>query len=253
MHELKVTGFVGTPDFLMTLIKRAEEKGYDFRRDFALRHAFLSAGILTASLRRRFEQDYGIEVTEGYGIAEVPNFAYECSEKSGIHISERVFVEIVAPATGKHLHPGEMGEVVITSFEKTYPLIHYGTGDLSCCTNELCSCGRTSAKLVKIMGRVGEEIKTKGIFLVPKQVEEVASRFDEISKYQLLVGSREYKDELTFRIELKDEAIDKERISNEISRSFREICRLGIDKIEFAAKGTLPQEYKTMVDLRKWG
>jgi len=115
MHDLKVTGFVGTPTFLMTIIKRAEELGYNFRRDFALQRAWFTGEMLPASLRKTLEEDYQITTAQAYAVTEPGGaIAYECHRKSGMHLMDEYIVEIVDPETGKQLGPGEIGEIVVT-------------------------------------------------------------------------------------------------------------------------------------------
>ncbi len=251
MRDLKVTGYVGTPSFLMTLIKKAEELGYDFRRDFEVKRALVSAEMLPPSLRRSFEEDYGISISDCYGTADLGLLGYQCSHKVGMHIPEDMIVEIVDPATGKQLGPGEVGEVVVTPFNRTYPLIRFGTGDLSCYTDEPCPCGRTSYRLLGILGRVGDAVKVRGMFVHPRQMEEAISRFPQISRFQVIIGRVGHRDEMTLRVELAQD-VDREQLSQSIDRSIQEVCRLKVDRIEFLAQGTIPEEHKKLVDERVW-
>lgn len=254
MHDLKVTGFVGTPSFLMTAIKRAEEMGHDFRRDFAVRKAWFTGEMLAPSLRKSLEEDYGISTAQAYAVTEPGGcLAYECSQKSGMHFMDEYIIEIVDPETGKQLGPGETGEIVVTPIHnKTWGLIRFGTGDMSYYTTDPCPCGRTSNRLVAIVGRAGDAIKVRGMFVVTKQAEAVFSSFDQISTFQIVVGRKGQRDEMTFKIELKDEAIDKSQLTNDLNQKFQEVCRVKADKIEFVAKGTIPEEHKTILDERTW-
>lgn len=253
MRDLKVNGYVGTPSFLMGLIKKAEELGYDFRRDFVLDHAFVSAEMLPPSLRRSFEEDYGIRVLQIYGTAEMGLLAYECNQKSGMHIPEEAIVEIVDPQTGKQLEAGEVGEVVVTPLNKIYPLIRFSTGDLSSVTTEPCPCGRTSSRLSGFLGRVGEEIKVRGMFVHPKQVEEVMAKFDQISSFQVVViGRQKQSDEMIINLELGDETTDKQKLTADLAKVFQDVCRVRANKIQCVAKGMIPKEHKTIVDKRTW-
>jgi len=252
MHDLKATCYTGTCNFLMMLIKRAEELGYNFRRDFSLKHAFIGGEPLTSSLRRNLELDYGIDVAELYGTAESGTLAYQCSQKSGLHIPEELVLEIVDPQTGKQLGPGEVGEVVVTLFNEVFPLVRLGTGDLSSYTDEPCPCGRTSSRLLGIVGRVGEEVKVRGMFIHPKQVEEVMAKFDEISSFEVVVSQEKRRDELTINLELKDEAADRKKLGDSLAKTFPEVCRLKVDKINFVDKGTIPKERKIIRDIRTW-
>jgi phenylacetate-CoA ligase len=251
MKDLRVTGYVGTPSFLMTLIKRAEEMGFQFRKDFSLRCALCSAEILPPSMRKTFEDDYGIKVADTYASAILGILGYECLEKSGFHIPEEIIIEIVDPATGKSLGPGEIGEVVVTLFDKNYPLIRFGTGDLSSFTDEPCPCGRKSHRLTRIMGRVGEAVKVRGMFIHSKQVEEVIRKFPEVSKFQITVSRSGHRDEWAINLELKEE-VDRETFFESLQKSIQDSCRVKPDKIEFVPKGTIPEGAKNLVDERTW-
>jgi phenylacetate-CoA ligase len=251
MKDLKVTGYVGTPSFLMTLIKRAEEMGLQFRKDFSLRCALCSAEILPPSMRKTFEDDYGIKVADTYASAILGILGYECLEKSGFHFPEEMIIEIVDPSTGKSLGPGEIGEVVVTLFDKTYPLIRFGTGDLSSFTDEPCSCGRKSYRLTRIMGRVGEAVKVRGMFIHSRQIEEVVRKFPEVSKFQVNVSRSGHRDEWAIHLELKEE-VDREKLSEPLQKSLQESCRVKPDRIEFVPQGTIPEGAKKIVDQRTW-
>ncbi len=254
MYDLKVTGFVGTPTFLMTIIKRAEEMGYDFRRDFALKRAWFTGEILSPSLRKAFEEDYQINTAQAYAVTEPGGaIAYECHQKSGMHLMDEYIVEIVDPETGKQLGPGEIGEIVVTPIHnKGWGLIRFGTGDMSSYITEPCPCGRTANRLVAIVGRTGDAVKVRGMFVVAKQAEQVVFSFEPISRFQIVVRRRGQRDEMTLNIELKDEAIDREKLADDLNKRFQNLCRVKIDNIEFVKKGTIPEEYQKIVDERTW-
>jgi phenylacetate-CoA ligase len=253
MHDCKVTGYIGTPSFLMTLIRKAEEMGFQWRRDFSLRVAMVGAEPLTPSLRKSLE-NYGITVWEIYGFAVGGLALIECSPGSGwgMHLPDEGIWEIVDPATGRQLPAGELGEVVVTPFNRGYPLIRVGSGDLSYLIGEPCPCGRTSPRIAGWKGRVGEAIKVRGMFVHPNQVDEVASKYPQISAYQATITRVGNRDELTFKVELRDEGVDKKRLINELQEAFRGICRVRIDRCEFVSKGTIPEEHKSLVDERVW-
>jgi len=252
MHDLKVTGYLGTPSFLMSLIKRAEELGYNFRQDFELRRALVGAEMLPESLRQSFEQDYGINTQQIYTTAELLLLGYECSQKSGWHIPEEVMIEIVDHTTGKQLEPGQIGEIVVTPFNKIFPLIRYGTGDLSSIIAEPCPCGRTSPRLTGLLGRVGEEVKARGMFVHPRQIKEVMAKFDQVAQFQVKVNRQKQRDVITVNLELKDETLDKQKLTDDLAKAFQDICRVKADKIELVAKGTIPEKHKVIVDERIW-
>ncbi|PIU54931.1 MAG: AMP-binding protein [Chloroflexi bacterium CG07_land_8_20_14_0_80_51_10] len=252
MKDLKVTGYVGTPSFLMTLITKAENLGYDFRRDFSMKTAFLAAEMLPQSLRDTFQNDYGINNSQAYGIADLGLLAYECSEKSGMHIPEEVIIEIVDPDTGKQLGPGEIGEVLVTPIEETHPLIRFSTGDLSLYTDEPCPCGRTSSRLVRIAGRVGESVKVRGMFVHPRELEGALSKFSQVANYQAIVNRVGVRDDLTLKLELAGGDVDKQKLSEDVLRSVSAACRVKFDRVEFVSAGRVPKDRKAILDERTW-
>jgi phenylacetate-CoA ligase len=251
IRDLGVTGFTGTPSFLMAIIKKAEEMGHDFRNDFKVTRASFVAEPLQPSLRVKFEKEYGIDTYQMYGATEVGDIAYECQGKSGWHLCEEVIVEIVDPATGKQVNPGELGEVVVTRLNHLFFLFRFGTGDLSRLIKERCSCGRTSFRLAGISGRVGEAAKVRGMFIAPSQLKLVASRFGE-PKLQAIVDREGFKDILTLRIEAEKEGPDRTRLEREFENVFKEICTVKIDKLELVDKGTLAEKDGLIVDRRSW-
>ncbi len=256
MRDLKVNGYVGTPSFLMTLIKRAEEMDYNFRRDFALKRAWFTGEMLPPSLRKTFEEDYQIATAQTYAVTETGGaLAYECREKSGMHLMDEYVIEIVDPETGKQLGPGEIGEIVVTPIHnKVWGLVRFGTGDLSSYITEPCPCGRTANRLTGIVGRAGDAIKVRGMFVVAKQAEQVFLGFEEISKFQISVTRREQRDEMTLKVELKHEATeeDKRRLAKDLDKKFQDVCRIKPDRIDFIKKGTIPEQYQKIVDERTW-
>jgi len=162
-------------------------------------------------------------------------------------------VEIVDPETGKQLGPGEVGEIVVTPIHnKVWGLVRFGTGDMSSYITEPCPCGRTSSRLVAILGRTGDAVKVRGMFVVAKQAEQLFSSFDQISRFQIVVGRKAQRDEMTFKVELRDEAIDKEKLAEDLNKKFQSMCLVRADKIEFVAKGTIPEEHQKIVDERTW-
>jgi phenylacetate-CoA ligase len=249
IRDLGATGYTGTPSFLMAIIKKAEEMGYNFKDKFKIRRASFVAEPLQPSLREKFEKEYGIDSYQMYGATEVGDVAYECSQKSGWHICEEVIVEIVDPATGKQLGPGELGEVVVTRLNNIFFLSRFGTGDLSKFVKERCPCGRTSFRLMGIAGRVGEATKVRGMFIAPSQLKLVSIRFGDL-RLQAVVDRVEFKDHLTVKVEVGLE--DRARLQREFENVFKEICTVKIDKLEFIEKGTLTDKDGLIVDRRTW-
>jgi phenylacetate-CoA ligase len=254
IKDLKVTGFVGTPSFLMAVIKRAEEMGNNLKRDFSIKRAWFTGEMLPPSLRKTFENDYGIDTFQAYAVTEPGGaIAYECRQKSGMHLMDEYVTEIVDPETGKQLGPGEVGEIVTTQLlNKNWGLIRFGTGDLSSLATESCPCGRTASRIIGIVGRAGDAVKVRGMFVVAKQAEQAIMSFSQVARYQLIVGRRQHRDEMTLKLELKDSGADKDKLSVDINQKFQDICRIKIDSIEFVNSGTISEKQQGITDERKW-
>ncbi|MBM4447255.1 MAG: phenylacetate--CoA ligase [Chloroflexi bacterium] len=272
MHDLKVHGFVGTPSFLKIIIDKAEEMGYDFKKDFNLKFAMVGGEMGGDPLRKMFQEKYGIMCMGGdsYATADIGTVATGCDKQCGMHITADAIVEIVDPVTGEQLGPGEEGEVVVTPFDEVYPLIRFGTGDLSMFDDEPCACGRTTPRLPKIMGRSGAAVRVRGMFVHPKQTDEAISKFPEVRRYQLVVTRPQHRDEMILMVELADaytkrvgatkaemslvvsSAIDKEKLKGALDKSFRDVCKVRFDHMEFVAKGAIPDDAKRIVDKRAY-
>jgi len=251
LKTFKATGFCGTPSFLFNIAEKAEEMGFNLKEDLNLKVGFVAAEMLPESLRSQLEEKFGMIIRQGYGTADIRCLGYECMKKNGMHIPDDKIVEIIDPESGKQLGPGKTGEIVATTFNKVYPLIRFGTGDLSILTETPCPCGRTSPRLIKILGRVDQGTKVKGLFIHPGQVDEVASKHPEIAKYQVRITRSEHKDEMTFRIELKEETSQPEKLREEIEKSIRDVTKLRGD-VQFVRKGTIPDGAKKIDDHRTW-
>lgn len=251
MRQLKVTGFLGTTGFFMNIMNKAEEMGYDIRKDFNLKLACIGGEMGGGPIRTLVEQKYGIATRDAYGTADVGIIAYECNEKSGMHIAEDVIVEIISPETGKQVSPGEVGEIVVTPIDETYPLLRFGTGDLAGIIGEPCPCGRTSPRLTPILGRVGDAVRTRGMFIHPRQLEPALVQFSQVARYQAVVTRPGHRDELTLKIRLKsEEEVDKEKLAEQLTKAVSEAIRIKLDRVEFVAEGVIPEEHKLIVDER---
>jgi phenylacetate-CoA ligase len=254
MLDLEVTGFLGTPTFLMSVIKRAEEMGYNFNKTFALKKTWFTGEMLPSSLRKTFEGTYHLATSQAYAVTEPGGaIAYECEAKSGMHLDDDYLVEIVDPQTGKQVQPGEVGEIVVTPLQnKSWGLIRFGTGDMSSMITELCSCGRTSKRISGIVGRTGDAVKVRGMFIVAKQATQVMSSFENVGQFQIMVSRRDDRDEMGFLVELKSEPADRAKLAEEISEKIQKTCRLRPDTVQYVEPGTIPPTHKTIEDTRKW-
>ena len=251
LKSFKATGFCGTPSFLLNIAEKAEEMGFDLKKDLNLKAGFVAAEMLPESLRSKLEEKFGMMIRQTYGTADVRCLGYECMKKNGMHIPDDKIVEIVNPETGKQLGPGKIGEIVATTFNKIYPLIRFGTGDLSILTETPCPCGRTSPRLLKILGRVDQATKVRGLFVHPGQVDEVASRYPQIAKHQLVIKRKEDKDEMILRIEFKEEVLQPEKLKEEIEKTIRDVMKVRGD-VQLVPKGTIPEGAKKIEDQRTW-
>jgi phenylacetate-CoA ligase len=169
-----------------------------------------------------------------------------------MHIAEEVLVEIVDPDTGEPVPERETGEIVVTHFSSTFPLIRFGTGDLSCLRTEPCPCGRTSARLGEIVGRVGDSYKARGMFIHDPQVRAVVEKVQAVRQGVLVITREHDRDKLTFKVELKDERINKKEVRKSLEEAFKDLCRLKVDEVEFYPEGTIRVEDKALLDERKW-
>ncbi len=251
MHDLKVTGYIGTPSFLMAVAKKAKEAGYDPKKDLQLSVGFVAGEMLPESLRVELEETFGMVVRQGYGTADVGCMGYECFHKNGMHFPYNCIVEIVGPETGKQLGPGETGEVVTTVFDEVYPMIRFGTGDLSYYTDEPCQCGRTTGRIVKILGRLDQVTKVKGMFIHPGNADEVAAKFSEIENYQVIVTRKSHVDQMIFKVVLSKGISPSDDLAKQIEAAIPESMRVR-GNVEFIERGSLPDNFPKIDDQRKW-
>ncbi|MGD9125698.1 MAG: AMP-binding protein [Desulfarculaceae bacterium] len=251
LKDLQVEAYVGTPSFLAALADRAEQMGLDLQKDLNLQVAFVAAEMLPESLRASLQERLGMVIRQSYGTADAGCLSYECYHMEGMHFAQDCVVEVVDPETGQPVGEGEVGEVVTTVFNKTYPLIRFGTGDLSSFTTGTCACGRTSPKLTRIMGRVDQVTKVKGMFVHPSNVQQVAARFSELAAYQLVVTRDRNQDVMTLVCELTDESVDQSQLRVRLQTAMKETLRVS-GQVEFATPGTLPEDCKTIDDRRTW-
>jgi phenylacetate-CoA ligase len=251
MRQLYVTGFLGTPSFLMSIFEAAEGMHLDFRKDLHLKAAFVGAEMFPESLRQKLVGKLEILLRQAYGTVDVGCLGYECPEKNGMHIPEDVIVEIVDTETGRQLEIGATGEIVATTFSKVFPMIRFATGDLSYLIEDPCPCGRTSIRLGKILGRTDQVTKVLGIFIHPWQVDEVMAKFPIVANYQVVVTRKEYRDEMTIYIELKEEVTDKTGLKRRVEQEVQEVLKVR-GEVVFVQKGGIPDRARKIDDRRIW-
>jgi phenylacetate-CoA ligase len=247
IQSLGATGYVGTPSFLNILLDRAEEQGLRPSQGLPLRNAFVTAEMLPESLRQAI-QARGVQVRQGYGTADLGLLGYECETATGMHVPDSALLEIVDPATGQVVEPGQPGEVVATVDNPAYPLLRIGTGDLSQLVDEPCGCGRPGARLTRILGRIGDAVKVRGMFVHPRQVEELLQRFPEVRAAQLVVTRAQHRDDLTVRLECPDRS---EAFEAGFLGALRDVLKLRAE-LEWAEPGSLAADAKRIDDRRVW-
>ncbi len=250
MKDLHVNAYLGTPSFLAALGDKAEALGFDLARDIDLAVGFVAAEMLPESFRAELENRFGMTIRQSYGTADAGCLSYECYHLGGMHVPYNCIVEIVDPDTGRQVEPGSPGEVVCTVFDRTYPLIRFGTGDLSALDYGQCACGRTTPKLTRIMGRVDQVTKVKGMFIHPGQAQAVAGRFDQVRCFQVVVTRAKNQDVMTFHCELEP-GTDIGQLEPALKAAIQDVLRLR-GEVEFVAPGTIPEGAKVIDDRRVW-
>jgi len=243
--DLKPRGYVGTPSFLNIILAKADETGVDLS---SLSKALVSGEALPPSLRATIE-GRGIRTAQCYATADLGLIAYESEAREGLIVDEGVILEIVRPGTGDPVAPGEVGEVVVTTLTPEYPLIRFGTGDLSALLAGPSPCGRTNLRIQGWMGRADQTTKVKGMFVHPEQVAEVLRRHREIRKGRLVVSSRDNQDLMTLRCEIEGEPA--EGLAAALATTVREVCKLR-GEVELLAPGSLPNDGKVIEDIRSY-
>ena len=240
ISNLGVTVYAGTPDYLKTILDKGNELGLDTS---CLKKAAVSAGPLFPALREEYK-DRGILCRQSYGTADLGLIAYESEAMEGMILDEGVIVEIVTPGTGIPVNEGEIGEVVVTTFNNDYPMIRFATGDLSAVKPGQSPCGRTNKLIVGWRGRADQAAKVKGMFVRPEQVAMLVSKHKNISKARISINHDGSTD--IMNIQMETESLDK----NEFENSIKEIFKLRAS-IELVPPKSLPNDGKVIDDLRE--
>jgi phenylacetate-CoA ligase len=245
MAELSPHGYVGTPSFLKIILEKADEQRVPLP---SLAKALVSGEAFPPSARDAFAAR-GIQGCQVYASADLGSIAYETPAHEGLVVDEGVLVEIVRPGTGDPVAPGEVGEVVVTTlFNTDYPLIRFGTGDLSALLPGRSPCGRTNMRIKGWLGRADQTTKVKGMFVHPSQVAEVVKRHREIAKARLVVDNPDGNDRMTLHVEVPANMSSHQ---DAIVASIREVTKLRGD-VAFRAIGELPNDGKVIDDVRKY-
>ncbi len=251
MSLLRPRAYVGTPSFLKIIIEKALETGEDIS---SIRHALVGAEALPPSLRA-WLNDHGVpHVLQTYGSADIGNIAYETLSgdqvNPGMVLDETLLLEIVRPGTGEPVAEGEVGEVVITSFNPDYPLIRFATGDLSAILPGISPCGRTNARIKGWMGRADQTTKVRAMFVHPSQVADIARRHPVILKARLVITGEMGNDDMTLHCEVADVSAASSH-ADAIVNSIRDVTKLRGD-VKLVAQGSLANDGKVIDDARSY-
>src|SRR2546421_2822535 len=242
---LKPKGYTGTPDFLKVLLDTAQKLGKDIT---SIRRGLVSGAALPSSLRQELASR-GIEVLQCYATADLGLIAYETSAREGMIVNETAIVEIVRPGTGDPVAEGDVGEVVVTSFNPDYPMIRLATGDLSAVLAGRSPCGRTNMRIKGWMGRADQTTKVKGMFVHPGQIAEVAKRHLELTRIRLSVTREAEQDVMTLAAECAARAAGLEEA---VAASLQSVTKLK-GRVQLVQPGTLPNDGKIIADDRPIG
>ncbi len=244
MSELRPAGYIGTPSFLKIILDKAAEMGVTLP---SLTKAMVSGEAFPPSLRDWFVAR-GVNAYQSYATADLGLIAYETSAREGLVLDEGVVVEIVRPGTGDPVPMGEVGELVVTSLNPDYPLIRFGTGDLSAVLPGQCPTGRTNTRIKGWMGRADQTTKIRGMFVHPGQVAEIVRRFAELTKARLVVSGEMANDRMTLLVEC---AQHDDGLAEKIREAIRDITKLR-GEVQWVAPGSLPNDGKVIEDARKY-
>ena len=246
MAELQPAGYIGTPSFLKIIVEKAAEMGV---RLSTVTKALVSGEAFPPSLRDWFTA-HGIAGYQCYATADLGLIAYETEAREGLVLDEGVIVEIVRPGTGDPVPEGEVGELVVTTLLNTdYPLIRFGTGDLSAVLPGTCPSGRTNTRIKGWMGRADQTTKVRGMFVHPGQVAEIVRRFPDIVKARLVVTGEMANDSMTLKVETACTA--PEGLQSRVGEAIRDVTKLRGD-VEVLLPGSLPNDGKVIEDARSY-
>ncbi|MCI4441489.1 AMP-binding protein [Tibeticola sp.] len=245
MAQLKPAGYIGTPSFLRIILEKAAELGVALP---SVKKAMFGGEAFPPSLRDWFAER-GVTGYQCYATADLGLIAYETAAREGLVVDEGVIVEIVRPGTGDPVPEGEVGEVVVTTLNPDYPLIRFGTGDLSAVLPGTCPTGRTNLRIRGWMGRADQTTKVRGMFVHPSQVAEIARRFPEILRARLVVRGEMANDTMTLQVETACSGPDS--LVPRVAEAIRDVTKLR-GEVEVLAPGSLPNDGKVIEDARSY-
>ena len=250
ISKLRPDAYAGTPSFLKIIVEKAHEKGTDIS---SIKRALVGAEALPPSLRNWLQENGVPQVLQSYASADIGNIAYETTSDGalnpGMVLDEDLLLEIVRPGTGDPVPEGEVGEVLVTSFNADYPLVRFATGDLSAVLPGVSPCGRTNTRIRGWLGRADQTVKVRAMFVHPGQVEEIRKRHPEILRARLVVDGEMGNDRMTLHCEVGQETL--EGLEASIVESIREVTKLR-GEVKFVASTSLPNDGKVIEDVRKF-
>ncbi|OYQ39001.1 AMP-dependent synthetase [Rhodoferax sp. TH121] len=244
MRELQPAGYIGTPSFLKIILEKALEMGVSIP---SVTKAMFGGEAFPPSLRDWF-MERGVDGYQCYATADLGLIAYETTAREGLVLDEGVIVEIVRPGTGDPVADGEVGEVVVTTMGSGYPLVRFGTGDLSAVLAGPCPTGRTNTRIKGWMGRADQTTKVRGMFVHAKQVDEIAKRFAEVLRARLVVSGEMASDAMALHIEVQG---SPEGLASRVGDAIRDVTKLRGDVV-LVAPGSLPNDGKVIEDARSY-
>jgi phenylacetate-CoA ligase len=245
MVELRADAYAGTPSFLRILLEKAAETGVAIP---SLKKALVSGEAFPPSLRDWLGAR-GIDGYQSYATADVGLVAYETAAREGLVLDEGVIVEIVRPGTGDVVADGEVGEVVVTVLNPDYPLVRFGTGDLSAVLPGTCPTGRTNTRIRGWLGRADQTAKVRGMFVHASQVAEVVKRHPEIARARLVIEGEMAEDRMTLQVELS--RAEPEGLAERVAQTLRDVTKLR-GSVAFKHTGELPNDGKVIEDARSY-
>jgi phenylacetate-CoA ligase len=243
--QLKPSGYIGTPDFVKTLLDTAQKSGKDIS---SLKRGLVTGAALPPSLRDELGKR-GVVVLQCYAVAETGVIAYESESREGMIVNENIIVEIVRPGTGDPIADGEVGEVVVTTFNHDYPMIRLATGDLSAFMPGASPCGRTNARIKGWMGRADQTAKVKGLFVRPEQVAEIARQHPELGRVRLTVTRDGEQDAMTLKAEC---AVPAAGLADAVAATLQSVTKVR-GTVTLVTPGSLPNDGKVIADERPVG
>lgn len=249
------TGYTGTPQFLLALLEHARDAGHhppDAGRPLRLGRALVTGAPLPPPLRTRLQDEFGVDTYQSYGTADAGTLGYECGAKDGWHIAPGVVIEVLRPGDGRPAAEGEAGQIVVTSPNEVYPLVRFGTGDLSAWSSAPCACGRTTPRLAGFLGRVGEGVKVRGMFVHPRELVAALGTHRAVRRFQAEVtegpGGR---DVFTVRIEAATDRAIGDREVAALGARIRAAVKVR-PVVEVVVAGTIEAAARALVDARAW-